>query len=1080
MTQRPSADDALPRIEPDAGSDEAQRTAASRNPLGLNSESSAAAGSPEFDAQPAEASQEVEQPGPGSTNSVIQIEQHTSPPQGSGVPYQPPQRAPGSSSIAHDSPTVITRQSPVPSVPLRNGAPLMEFAQALLGTRLDHFLLEELIGGGGMGVVFRAMDTKLNRTVAIKILARDQAGDSETLKRFRNEAQSAARLDHQNIARVYYVGEDRGLNYIAFEYIEGVNIRDLVESKGPLSLNDAISYTLQVAEALQHASSRDIVHRDIKPSNVLISPQGRAKLVDMGLARLHQVEPTDDLTASGVTLGTFDYISPEQARDPRSADVRSDIYSLGCTVYFMLTGRPPFPEGTVLQKLLQHQGDTPPDPRDFNPQLPEDLSRIVRKCLAKDQKRRYQTAEALIDDLLRFARRQGLKIDTTAALQMPQRPTYVLFERHLPWMVPLALLIVVVLAMDYVTRSHRPQHDPLAGGPDLQQPAVAGGPWITPESPTPFAPENDSGTDTGQTDPVVPGSNTGSNSGNDSSSDTGSANTSTTNSGTGTLDQGTAGTSATNSGTSGTESPGSSSGNPVKPGTGGTSPTPAGGSGDQVPVAPQVSPETGSETGPGVSTTPSSDATVSDNTSKINSSSTDTTSSGVDNNSVASIGTGNGSLVDPTLPNAGNATSTPATNPGAVESATPNTNVAEELPDHLLVVDPSTDGSLPGRFATFKAACEAAQSGDVIELRFSGVHESRPVKLKDVNITVRAGEGYEPVLTFVPTAADPFEYPREMIEATNSTMYLVNTALRLSLPSTPSGRQWAMFALLESEIEFTRCVLTVINGPSSEAGTYYQDAAFIKVDAPMRREMMDMAVTPTPAKSVRIRLTDCIARGEAVFLRTANFQPFELTWTNGLVALSRTFFSADQFEYDQRGGNYVLSLNHLTADLPGGLCDLMNPPEFRQLDTEIRCSNSIMIGGTNPLLRQRCGMGSTDVMNRVFWYGNHNFYERLPQFWAVESELGENKVPLDEAAWRKHWGDAETSADRDAVWKEPWTASRVAHRARPEMYQLSGSANPAVRGASDGMDAGALLEQLPSIPGLTAEQADPLPMLQTP
>ncbi len=293
---------------------------------------------------------------------------------------------------------------------MRNGIPVMEFAQSLLGTRLDHFQLEEIIGGGGMGVVFRALDTKLNRTVAIKILAREQAGDDETLKRFRNEAQSAARLDHQNIARVYYVGDDRGLNYIAFEHIEGVNIRDLVDRKGPLPLADVISYTLQVAEALEHASSRSIVHRDIKPSNVLITPRGRAKLVDMGLARLHQVEPTDDLTASGVTLGTFDYISPEQARDPRSADVRSDIYSLGCTVYFMLTGRPPFPEGTVLQKLLQHQGDTPPDPRDFNPQLSDDVARIVRKCLAKDPRRRYQKPQGLIEELPRFLGGQGIRL----------------------------------------------------------------------------------------------------------------------------------------------------------------------------------------------------------------------------------------------------------------------------------------------------------------------------------------------------------------------------------------------------------------------------------------------------------------------------------------------------------------------------------------------------------------------------------------------------------------------------------------------------------------------------------------------
>ena len=211
-------------------------------------------------------------------------------------------------------------------------------------------------------------------------LSKVQSGDEETLRRFKNEAQSAARLDHENIGRVYYVGEDRGLNYIVFEFIEGENLRDVVIRRGSAAAHRRpLSYTLQVADALAHAAERDVVHRDIKPSNVLITPDGRAKLVDMGLARLHQVEHADnDLTASGVTLGTFDYISPEQARDPRHADVRSDLYSLGCTLYFMLSGRPPFPEGTVLQKLLQHQADEPPDPRHLAcPDVPEDLSRGV-------------------------------------------------------------------------------------------------------------------------------------------------------------------------------------------------------------------------------------------------------------------------------------------------------------------------------------------------------------------------------------------------------------------------------------------------------------------------------------------------------------------------------------------------------------------------------------------------------------------------------------------------------------------------------------------------------------------------------
>ena len=160
-----------------------------------------------------------------------------------------------------------------------------DLGNALEGICLGHFQLEKFVGGGGMGSVFRGTDLRLGRTVAIKVLSRDRT-DSETLRRFQNEAQSAARLDHDNIARVYYVGEDQGLHFIVFEFIEGVNIRDLVDKHGPLPLADAISYTLQVAAALEHASQRHVVHRDIKPSNVLVTAEGRAKLVDMGLARL--------------------------------------------------------------------------------------------------------------------------------------------------------------------------------------------------------------------------------------------------------------------------------------------------------------------------------------------------------------------------------------------------------------------------------------------------------------------------------------------------------------------------------------------------------------------------------------------------------------------------------------------------------------------------------------------------------------------------------------------------------------------------------------------------------------------------
>jgi serine/threonine-protein kinase len=332
--------------------------------------------------------------------------------------------------------------------PVSESAARILQGQILPGDQLGHFELVEYVGGGGMGRVFRAIDPRLARTVALKVLPPEQSADHETLLRFQNEAQSAARLDHDNIARVYYVGEDRGLHYIVMEFIEGVNVRHLVNTRGPLPLADAVSYALQVADALTHAASRNVVHRDIKPSNLLITPNGQAKLIDMGLARLRATDNgAVDLTTSGVTLGTFDYISPEQARDPRNADVRSDVYSFGCTFFFMLTGRPPFLGGTMLQKLLQHQGDQPPDVRQFRPDLPEDVSRILRKMLAKDPRHRYQTPAELVDELLALARSAGLRRAAPRARGRAARSVPFLY-RHLPWIIPTAALLAIVAGLD--------------------------------------------------------------------------------------------------------------------------------------------------------------------------------------------------------------------------------------------------------------------------------------------------------------------------------------------------------------------------------------------------------------------------------------------------------------------------------------------------------------------------------------------------------------------------------------------------------------------------------------------------------
>ncbi len=313
------------------------------------------------------------------------------------------------------------------------------------GDRIESFELVRAIGIGGMGAVYLAVDGRLQREVALKILPPEQSSDGEVVQRFYQEGRAAARLDHENIARVFTIGTDKGYHFIAFEYIEGTTLRQRVAEKGPLRVDEAINYTLQVAGALVHASERSVVHRDIKPSNIIVTPQGRAKLVDMGLARRFERGTEDDgLTQSGMTLGTFDYISPEQARDPRDVDVRGDLYSLGCTLFHMLTGRPPFPEGTVLQKLLQHQEEPPPDVRSVNPSVPEDLAAILLKLMAKDRDRRYQTPELLVRDLLTVAGSMGLRSLSPEGLVWMAPPSPPAWERHLVWGVPAAALALVV------------------------------------------------------------------------------------------------------------------------------------------------------------------------------------------------------------------------------------------------------------------------------------------------------------------------------------------------------------------------------------------------------------------------------------------------------------------------------------------------------------------------------------------------------------------------------------------------------------------------------------------------------------
>lgn len=307
-----------------------------------------------------------------------------------------------------DSPTIQSRQAPK-----QVAVPDETLSRSFQGKKLAHFELLDAIGKGGMATVLKARDSQLDRLVALKILPPELASDAENVRRFHQEARSAARLDHENIARVYFCGEDQKLHFIAFEFIDGRNLREIQESRRSLPWNEVLSWMIQVTRGLNHAATRGVIHRDIKPSNIIITPDGVAKLVDMGLART--LGPSEGgLTQSGMTLGTFDYISPEQALEPRDADHRSDIYSLGCTLYHLLTGHPPVPEGTAARKLYHHQHVKPTDPRVLVPDLPEPLVLLLDRMMAKNPDDRFQSMQEMLDAMLLAGNQLGMVQDLPA------------------------------------------------------------------------------------------------------------------------------------------------------------------------------------------------------------------------------------------------------------------------------------------------------------------------------------------------------------------------------------------------------------------------------------------------------------------------------------------------------------------------------------------------------------------------------------------------------------------------------------------------------------------------------------------
>jgi serine/threonine protein kinase len=273
--------------------------------------------------------------------------------------------------------------------------------------RLGAYVITDWIGQGGMGQVFKAVHEMLGRESAIKVLPLHK-NTPESIANFRREIRAQAKLDHPNLVRAFDAGEDGNVHYLVVEYIPGTDLRRLVRTKGKLSVQQAANIIRQAAEGLAHAHDRNLIHRDVKPGNILVTPDGTAKVSDLGLA-FYVNDPNDPRI--GKIVGTADYLSPEQIRTPTEVTSVSDIYSLGCTLYYAVTGKVPYPGGTPKSKARRHLEETPWHPRRFNEEVSDEFVDLIGDMMEKNPAERIQTASEVAERLAPWASDESLMIN---------------------------------------------------------------------------------------------------------------------------------------------------------------------------------------------------------------------------------------------------------------------------------------------------------------------------------------------------------------------------------------------------------------------------------------------------------------------------------------------------------------------------------------------------------------------------------------------------------------------------------------------------------------------------------------------
>lgn len=812
---------------------------------------------------------------------------------------------------------------------------------SVAGIRLGHFILEDRIGRGGMGSVFRAQDTGLDRVIALKVLSPDQLREPAAIQRFQNEARLAAKLDHENIARVFFVGEEKGVHFIAFEYVRGTTIRDLIARKGTLTPDEAVNYALQTAEALKQTSAAGMVHRDIKPSNLIVTPSGRLKLVDLGLARTLGPEGDQELTVTGTTLGTFDYISPEQARDPRNVDVRSDIYSLGCTMYHMLTGTAPYASSGTLDKLLKHSTGVAPDAAERNPRVPARLSLVVQRMMATNPDERYATPEALIEELTDVAESLGLRavapegtIWRTTMYDGSRR-----WDQHRGWLIGLAVIVFLAVAGGDVYRwmqGFRPDAG-RNGSPRLADSSRrADRTGSRPETPSRSAEATPPSEDnTPPNSPLL------------------------------------------------TQTP------PASPLT-----TDAATSTTMTP--PAVVPEsTDSGNGIGTPMPPAMPGPMNDDVNALSAANVAAGAGALTTKLVEPLPRTTAST-DPISADSGGAmrNSTPGT-PPVTGTEPPRAAAVSDSP--FVVTTPT--GEISGRFPTLEAACAAATTGSVIDVDFDGPvpRPQKPIVIQNKRLTIRPAIGKRPQLTFVPGDILQTSGDLRMIQMNGGALELFNLDLVMEVTPEVYADRWIFLSLAQvGQVTMRQVTVTVIN-PG------WRRAAIIE-RRPAGNTPVNMMPSSEAIREAEVLCEDCLFRGGAVFYHDRTVEPGSIKLSEVGLALADTVLfveGADRLEMDSSmrvTPALRCQFDHLTAVTEGSFLHLLTGESRESSEIQLEFRNSIVdtLSSSQPTFLLEGHQHSDTLLQRVTCTGDYNVF-------SVDSRkacLVRGSLPLPDDEWQ--------------------------------------------------------------------------------